>query len=125
MGRWSKAKIKENALELVGALTEHFEDCDLSNLEKLKNAYEICGYNCDSSFAIRFLRRYDIENELEKNHRIPFWNSEYEIFWIEENPKIFKKEISKTECEILDLACEILSNRIKTLEKSEMNFRLK
>ena len=37
MGRWSKAKIKENALELVGALNEHFKDDDLSNLEKLKN----------------------------------------------------------------------------------------
>ena len=115
MGRWSKAE--ENALELVEALIEHFEDCDLSDLEKLKNAYEICGYNCESSFAIRFLRRSDIENELEKNHKTPFWNDEYNVFWIEENSKIFKKEISKIENEILDRACEILSNRIKTLEK--------
>ena len=34
MGRWSKAKIEENALELVDALTEHFEDSNLSDLEK-------------------------------------------------------------------------------------------
>lgn len=73
MGRWSNAKIKEMALELVGALNEHFEDCNLSDLEKLKNAYDICAYPCESSFAIRFLRRYDIENELEKNHKMPFW----------------------------------------------------
>ena len=47
MGRLSKAKIKENALELVDALNEHLEDNDLSDLEKLKNAYEICAYHCD------------------------------------------------------------------------------
>ena len=117
MGRWSKAKIKENALELVNALTEHFEDEDLSNLEKLKNAYEICSYNCESSFAMRFLRRYAIDDELEKNHKNAFWNSEFEIFWLEENSKVLQKEITKTENEILDLACEILSNKIRALEK--------
>lgn len=119
MGRWSKAKIKETALELVSALNERFEDCNLSDLEKLKNAYEICGYPCESSFAIRFLRRYEIDSELEKNHRTPFWNSEYEIFWIEENSKILQKEVSKTEYEIFDAACEILSDRIRVLEKIE------
>ena len=119
MGKWSKAKIKENALELVGALTEHFEDCDLSNLEKLKNAYEICAYHCDSTFTMRFLRRYDIEDELEKNHKLPYWNSEFEIFWLEENSKVLQKEVTKTENEIIDLACEILSNKISELEKIE------
>ena len=119
MGRWSKAKIKENALELVDVLIEHFEDENSSNLEKLKNAYEICAYHCDSSFAMRFLRRYDIENELEKNHKLPFWNSESEIFWIEENSKVLQKEVTKTENEIIDLACEILSNKIRVLEKIE------
>ena len=93
MGKWSKAKIKENALELVGTLNEHFKDDDLSDLEKLKRAYEICGYPCDSSFSIRFLRRYEIEDELEKNHKMPFWNSEFEIFWIEENSKSFRKNM--------------------------------
>ena len=119
MGRWSKAKIKENALELVDVLIEHFEDENSSNLEKLKNAYEICAYHCDSSFAMRFLRRYDIENELEKNHRTAFWNSECEIFWIEENSKVLQKEVTKTENEIIDLACEILSKKIRALEKIE------
>ena len=119
MGRWSKAKIEENALELVGALNEHFEDCDLSNLEKLKNAYEICAYHCDSTFTMRFLRRYDIEDELEKNHKTPFWNSEHVIFWLEENSKVLQKEVTKTENEIIDLACEILSNKIRDLEKIE------
>ena len=117
MGRWSKAKIKENALELVSALNEHLEDGNLSNLEKLKNAYDICAYNCDSSFTMRFLRRYDIENELEKNHKMPFWNSDYNIFWIEENSKVLQKEVTKTENEIIDLACEILNNKIRDLEK--------
>ena len=117
MGRWSKAKIKENALELVDALNEHFKDSNLSNLEKLKNAYDICAYNCDSSFTMRFLRRYDIDDELEKNHRLAFCNSEFEIFWIEENSKVLQKEVTKTENEIIDLACEILSNKIRDLEK--------
>ena len=121
MGRWSKAKIKENALELVDALNEHLEDSNLSNLEKLKNAYDICAYNCDSSFAMRFLRRFEIECELEKHHKTPFWNSEFEIFWIEENSKIFQKEVSKTEDKIIDLACEILSGRIRDLEKLKNN----
>ena len=119
MGRWSKAKIKENALELVNALTEHFEDENLSDLEKLKNAYEICGYNCESSFAMRFLRRYEIDEELEKRHKNSFWNSEFEIFWLEENSKVLQKEVTKTENEIIDLACEILSNKIRDLEKIE------
>ena len=119
MGRWSKEKIKENALELVSALNERFEDCDSSALEKLKNAYEICSYCCESSFAMRFLRRYAIEEELEKNHRTPFWNSEFEIFWLEENSKVLQKEVTKTENEIIDLACEILSNKIRALEKIE------
>ena len=119
MGKWSKAKIKENALELVNALTEHFEDGDLTNLEKLKNAYEICAYHCDSTFTMRFLRRYEIENELEKNHKNSFWNSEFEIFWIEENSKVLQKEVTKTENEIIDVACEILSNKIRDLEKIE------
>ena len=119
MGRWSKEKIKENALELVSALNERFEDCNLSALEKLKNAYEICSYCCESSFAMRFLRRYAIEEELEKNHRTPFWNSEFEIFWLEENSKVLQKEVTKTENEIIDLACEILSNEIRALEKIE------
>ena len=119
MGKWSKAKIKENALELVNALTEHFEDGDLSDLEKLKNAYEICAYHCDSTFTMRFLRRYEIENELEKKHKTPYWNSEFEIFWIEENSKVLQKEVTKTENEIIDVACEILSNKIRDLEKIE------
>ena len=119
MGKWSKAKIKENALELVNALNEHFEDSDLSDLEKLKNAYEICGYCCDGSFTMRFLRRYAIDEELEKNHKNSFWNSEFEIFWIEENSKVLQKEVTKTENEIIDLACEILSNKIRDLEKIE------
>ena len=119
MGKWSKAKIKENALELVNALTEHFEDSDLSDLEKLKNAYEICAHHCDSSFTMRFLRRYAIDEELEKNHKNSFWNSEFEIFWIEENSKVLQKEVTKTENEIIDLACEILSNKIRDLEKIE------
>ena len=119
MGRWSKEKIKENALELVSALNERFEDCNFSALEKLKNAYEICSYCCESSFAIRFLRRYAIEEELEKNHRTPFWNSEFEIFWLEENSKVLQKEVTKTENEIIDLACEILSDKIRALEKIE------
>ena len=119
MGRWSKEKIKENALELVDALNEHFEDSDLSALEKLKNAYEICSYCCESSFTIRFLRRYAIEEELEKNHKVPFWNSEFNIFWLEENSKVLQKEVTKTENEIIDLACEILSNEIRALEKIE------
>ena len=118
MGRWSKEKIKENALELVDALNEHFED-DLSDLEKLKNAYEICSYNCESSFAIRFLRRYEIDEELEKRNITSFWNSEYNIFWLEENSKVLQKEVTKTENEIIDLACEILSNKIRALEKIE------
>ena len=117
MGRWSKEKIKNTALELVGELVEHFEDCDLSDLEKLKNAYEICGYNCDCSLAMRFLRCFEIECELEKHHRTPFYNSEFEIFWIEENSKVLQKELTKTENEIIDLACEILSSRIRDLEK--------
>ena len=120
MGRLSKEKIKENALELVGALNEHFEDDDdLSDLEKLKNAYEICSYCCESSFVMRFLRRYEIEEELEKNHRTPFWNSEFEIFWLEENSKVLQKEVTKTENQVIDLACEILSNEIRALEKIE------
>ena len=119
MGRWSKAKIKENALELVNALTEHFEDENSSDLEKLKNAYEICGYHCESSFAMRFLRRYEIDEELEKHHKVSFWNSEFVIFWIEENSKVLQKEVTKTENEIIDLACEILSNKIRDLEKIE------
>ena len=119
MGKWSKAKIKENALELVNALNEHFEDCDLTNLEKLKNAYEICSYCCDSSFTMRFLRRYAIDEELEKHHKNSFWNSEFEIFWLEENSKVLQKEITKTENEIIDLACEILSDKIRALEKIE------
>lgn len=65
---------------------------------------------------MRFLRRCDIDDELEKNHKIPFWNNEYNIFWLEENSKILQKELTKTECEVLDLACEILSNRIRDLE---------
>ena len=116
MGRWSKAKIKENALELVDALNEHFKD-DLSDLEKLKNAYDICAYHCDSSFTMRFLRRYAIDEELEKHHKNSFWNSEFEIFWLEENSKVLQKEVTKTENEIIDLACEILSNKIRALEK--------
>ena len=119
MGKWSKAKIKENALELVSALNEHFEDCDLTNLEKLKNAYEICSYCCESSFTMRFLRRYAIEEELEKHHKTAFWNSEFEIFWLEENSKVLQKEVTKTENEIIDTACEILSNKIRDLEKIE------
>ena len=118
MGKLSKAKIKENALELVNALTEHFEDENLSELEKLKNAYEICAYHCDSSFTIRFLRRYAIEDELEKHHKTPFWNSEFEIFWLEENSKVLQKEVTKTESEIIDAACEILSNKIRFLENN-------
>ena len=118
MGKWSKEKIKENALELVDALNEHFkDDDDLSNLEKLKNAYEICSYHCESSFVMRFLRRYAIDEELEKNHKIAFWNSEYNVFWLEENSKVLQKEVTKTENEIIDLACEILSNKIRDLEK--------
>ena len=119
MGKLSKAKIKENALELVDALNEHFEDCNLSNLEKLKNAYEICAYNCESSFTMRFLRRYEIDEELEKRHKNSFWNSEFEIFWLEENSKVLQKEVTKTENEIIDTACEILSNKIRDLEKIE------
>ena len=119
MGKWSKEKTKENALELVSALIEHFEDGGLTNLEKLKNAYEICSFPCDSTFTIRFLRRYAIEEELEKNHKTPFWNSEFEIFWLEENSKVLEKEVTKTENEIIDLACEILSNKIRNLEKIE------
>lgn len=71
---------------------------------------------------MRFLRRHAITEELEKIIKTPFWNSEFEIFWIEENSKILQKDVTKTENEIIDLACEILSNRIKTLEKSEVNF---
>ena len=119
MGRLSKEKIKENALELVDALNEHFEDDNLSNLEKLKNAYEICAYHCDSSFTLRFLRRYAIDEELEKNHKNSFWNNEFEIFWLEENSKVLQKEVTKTENEIIDLACEILSKKIRVLEKIE------
>ena len=119
MGRWSKEKIKENALELVDALNEHFEGGDSSALEKLKNAYEICSYCCESSFVMRFLRRYAIEEELEKHHMTPFWDSEFEIFWLEENSKVLQKEVTKTENEIIDLACEILSNKILILEKIE------
>ena len=119
MSRWSKEKIKENALELVAALNEHFEDCNLTNLEKLKNAYEICGYCCESSFTMRFLRRYAIDEELEKRHKNSFWNSEFEIFWLEENSKVLQKEVTKTENEIIDLACEILNNEIRALEKIE------
>ena len=119
MGRWSKEKIKENALELVDALNEHFEDDGLSDLEKLKNAYEICSYCCESSFAMRFLRRYEIDDELEKHNMIPFWNSEFNVFWLEENSKVLQKEVTKTENEIIDLACEILSDEIRTLEKIE------
>ena len=118
MGKWSKEKIKENALELVDALNEHFkDDDDLSNLEKLKNAYEICSYHCESSFVMRFLRRYAIDEELEKNHKTAFWDSEYNVFWLEENSKVLQKEVTKTENEIIDLACEILSNKIRDLEK--------
>ena len=119
MGKWSKEKIKENALELVDALNEHFEDDNLSNLEKLKNAYEICAYDCDSTFTMRFLRRNAIDEELEKRHHAGFWNSEFEIFWLEENSKVLQKEVTKTENEIIDLACEILSNKIRALEKIE------
>ena len=119
MSRWSKEKIKENALELVAALNEHFEDCNLTNLEKLKNAYDICGYCCESSFAMRFLRRHAIDEELEKRHKNSFWNSEFEIFWLEENSKVLQKEVTKTENEIIDLACEILNNEIRALEKIE------
>ena len=119
MGRWSKAKIKENASELVSALNEHFEDSNLTNLEKLKNAYDICAYHCDSSFTMRFLRRYAIDEELEKNHKTPYWNDEFEIFWLEENSKVLQKEVTKTENEIIDLACEILNKKIRALEKIE------
>ena len=117
MGKLSKEKIKENALELVDALNEQFEG--LSDLEKLKNAYEICAYHCDSSFTMRFLRRHAIDEELEKRHRSGFWNSEFEIFWLEENSKVLQKEVTTTENEIIELACEILSNKIRALEKIE------
>ena len=75
MGRWSKEKIKENALELVYALNEHLEDNNLSTLEKLKNEYEICAHSCDSSFTMRFLRGYEIENELKKHNMAPFFGA--------------------------------------------------
>ena len=68
---------------------------------------------------MRFLRRYAIDEELEKRHRSGFWNCEFEIFWLEEKSKVLQKEITKTENEIIDIACEILSNKIRALEKIE------